>query len=54
MSLDSKAGAKHYVILGLTLLGVWYVLEMIGGKHSLGSPLTQTTADITTLIIVGG
>lgn len=54
MNLESKASAKHYVILGLTLLGVWYVLEMIGGKQSLGSPLTQTTADISTIIILGG
>jgi hypothetical protein len=54
VKLDAKAGPRHYVILALTMLGVWYVLQMVGGKHSLSTPLTQTTADISTVIILGG
>ena len=54
MNLDAKAGWEHYALAALVILGIWYVIHVIGGAGEGGSPLAQTSVDVTSMVVLSG
>lgn len=54
--MNEKAGWHHYAVMGLAILGIWYVISKIShGRANKGDgPITDTAVDLSALVVFGG
>jgi hypothetical protein len=52
--LDKKAGWQHYAVTFLAILGLWYLVAFVhggGGSSKASTPLTNTTVDLSSMVV---
>jgi hypothetical protein len=53
VSLDKKASLFHYVMAGLTIIGLILIYNVVTGTTT-GNPISQGGFDVTAMFVLGG